>query len=347
MQILGSRQLMEQVRNKDLCTVCGACVGLCPYHQAHKGKIALTFDCDLEQGQCYAYCPKTETDNDSLSREMFGIEYQESPIGHHLSIGAARAGKKITGNRFQNGGTVTALIISALENGFIDSALLTGRRGILPEPELVEKSSDVARFATTKYMATPSLYLLNKAATMGRKKMGVVGTGCQAKAVAKMKMNPLQKDDFREAIALSLGLFCTWSLDTRRFVDYLTKTLKLAEVTAMDVPPPPAEIMVVKTETGEVPIPLADIRPMIQKGCSLCSDMTAEWADVSVGALEGNPGWNTIIIRSERGKRWVESAVDTGALEMDELPGENLEHLITAVENKRERVRNLLNKEET
>ena len=40
MQIAGSKELTEQVLDKDLCTVCGACVGMCPYFKVHNGKHA-------------------------------------------------------------------------------------------------------------------------------------------------------------------------------------------------------------------------------------------------------------------------------------------------------------------
>jgi coenzyme F420-reducing hydrogenase beta subunit len=65
--------------------------------------------------------------------------------------------------------------------------------------------------------------------------------------------------------------------------------------------------------------------------------MTAELADVSVGAAEGVDGWNTLIIRSEAGKELVDAAVASRALETAALPQENLEHLEEAALNKKKR----------
>jgi len=67
--------------------------------------------------------------------------------------------------------------------------------------------------------------------------------------------------------------------------------------------------------------------------------MTAEWADVSVGAYEGKPGWNTLIIRSERGEALVDEAVKQGCLAIDELPESSLAHLTEGSDGKRRRAR--------
>ena len=337
MEILGSQALMERVRNEGLCTACGACVHVCPYHQSYLGKIALTFDCDLEQGQCYAHCPKTETDFDALSQTLFDEPYQNTSLGHFKSIVTAQAGQQIGSSNFQNGGTVSALMIAALDQGLISAAVLTGQDGIMPVPKWVKNSQEVLECSTTKYMATPTLSALNQAIKKGEKRLGVVGTACQMRAVATMRQNPLVKKDYENAISLSLGVFCTWALDTRQFLDFLVKKVALDKVISMDVPPPPAEVLIVKTSDGDISIPLSEIRPLIPKGCSTCPDMTAEWADVSVGAFEGKPNWNTLVIRSQKGEQLVKMAVAEGYLVLDEFPAESLAHLTLGAGNKKKR----------
>ena len=67
----GPKELVEQVLAKVLCSVCGACVDLCPYFKAHNGKVAQIFECDLTQGRCYAHCPKTGVDFEQLAQNYF------------------------------------------------------------------------------------------------------------------------------------------------------------------------------------------------------------------------------------------------------------------------------------
>jgi coenzyme F420-reducing hydrogenase beta subunit len=63
--------------------------------------------------------------------------------------------------------------------------------------------------------------------------------------------------------------------------------------------------------------------------------MTSEWADVSVGVLEGKPAWNTLIIRTEKGEQVVDDACQAGYLVTDDMPAENLEHLCISSANKK------------
>ena len=337
MQILGSKELTEQVQNAGLCVSCGACVGICPYFKDYKGQIAMTFSCDLSQGSCYAYCPRTEVDYDQLSQNLYSEPYNGAPIGIYRQIKAAKAGQAMGEGTFQNGGTVSSLITLALKNNLIDSAALTDTKGLLPTPRLVTKPEEVLECSSTKYMATPTLSLVNQARKNGHENIGVVGTSCQMTAVAQMKTNPLQKEDFRDSVSLTIGLFCTWALDTRKFLALLADKIKTEKITGMDVPPPPAEVFVVKTEDGTVEIPLDEIRAIVPKGCALCPDMTAEWADISVGAFEGKSEWNTLIIRSEKGEQLVDAAVKEGYLELNDFPSESLEHLTLGAGNKKKR----------
>jgi coenzyme F420 hydrogenase subunit beta len=346
MQIAGAKELMEQVRNQDLCTVCGGCVGLCPYHKVYQGKVAMIFDCDLAQGSCYAHCPKTDVDHEELSQKYFDTEFVDTPLGFYREIKAAKAGEKLVNGSFQNGGVATALMTLALKTGLINAAILTDSADNIPVPRLVTKSEAVVQCSSTKYMAAPTVSCFNQAVQDGFEKIGMVGTACQLKAVAKMRCNPLDKEDFRDPTALTVGLFCTWALDTRKFLEFLSNRVNIAEIVSMDVPPPPAEIFVINTANEKHSIPLDEIRTMIPKGCTNCSDMTAEWSDLSVGSFEGKPAWNTLIIRTEKGQKLVDLAVAEGYLVLNEFPSTSLDHLISGAVNKKKRIQNHTTQEE-
>jgi len=167
--------------------------------------------------------------------------------------------------------------------------------------------------------------------------MGVVGTPCQLTALAQMKTNPLNREDFKDSVVLTVGLFCTWAVDTRKLLPLLTECIGDACIQGMDMPPPPSEIMVVDTADGRVEIPLERIRTLVPKGCHVCPDMTSEWADVSVGVLEGKPDWNTLIIRTQTGDQLVKDACNQGYLKTKPMPAENFKHLCFAAANKKKR----------
>jgi len=334
---LGSRELLEHVIHQDLCIGCGACQALCPYFRSYKGKTAMLFPCTQAEGRCFAYCPKVEVDLEASSRFFFGKPYSADPLGHYLTIGMGRAGEGAGKGAFQSGGAVSALMAFALEKNLIDGAILTSGEGIAAVPRIVTTAADVLTCASSKYAATPTLAALNRAVKDGMSRLGVVATPCQALAVAQMRMNPGADPDFRDPVALTIGLFCTWSLDYRAFDAFLSERLDVKRIRKIDIPPPPAEIMEVFTDDGKRTFSLQEIRALVPAACSCCIDMTSEFSDIAVGVVEGRTDMNTIMVRTERGRRLVEAARQEGWLVLEDLPEVNLAHLRWAAGNKKRR----------
>ena len=336
-QLFGSNELLEDVHKRDLCIGCGACVDLCPYFKNYKGKTSQLFPCTLEQGRCYAYCPKAEVDLDELTHKTRGVDYDGSPLGGYRTVLAARAAGKMPKGAVQGGGTVTALMTFALQNGLIDAAALTDRQALTPVARLVTDWKNIGRCATSKFMAAPTLSAVNMAAREGYRRIGVVGTPCQMTAVAQMCSNPFGRQEHIVPVSLTIGLFCNWSLDTRLLTDQLSEKLDPAGIRKMDIPPPPADTMVLETAGGRVEVALSDIKPLIPHTCFICLDMTSEFADLAVGMFEGKPGWNTMIVRSDTGAQIVDRARDEGFIETADFPATNLKHLTKAAADKKDR----------
>ena len=152
-----------------------------------------------------------------------------------------------------------------------------------------------------------------------------------------MRASPLENRNNIEKLSLVIGLFCTWALDYGDFTRFLAEKTPLDRITKLDIPPPPANVFQVTSGSASLSIPLDEVRRFIRPSCNVCLDMTAEFADVSVGAAEGIEGWNTVIVRSERGREFVEAARAAGVIEADALPDENLNHLKGASLGKRRR----------
>ena len=336
MQIYGSKELVNDVAKRDLCIGCGMCENICPYFKIYKGNSAMLFPCTLTLGRCHAYCPKTEVDLDALSRFFFNQPYAGAALGHFKRIVAARAGENINGD-FQGGGSVSALIAYALDSKLVHGAVLTAAEGIEPVARLVTEPQQVSACAGSKFIAAPTLAALNQAVRDGARKLAVVGTPCQMTAMAQMRMNPLCQEDFEDPIALAIGVFCNWALDHRRLTAYLSERMDAAAITGMDIPPPPAEVLVAKTRAGEKHFSLKEIRRLIPHTCFICPDMSAEWSDVSVGMYEGRSGWNTLLVRTRAGAELVDKATADGWLVTEEFPRENAQALSRAALAKKER----------
>jgi coenzyme F420 hydrogenase subunit beta len=67
-KIMGQKELQKNVIETGLCTNCGACVNLCPYAVAYKDHTIILDPCGREEGRCYAFCPRTPTDLETLRR---------------------------------------------------------------------------------------------------------------------------------------------------------------------------------------------------------------------------------------------------------------------------------------
>lgn len=335
MKVFGADELREDVLKSGICINCGACVNLCPYFTTHRGKTAMFFPCTRKTGRCHAFCPKTEVDMDEIALAFSGTGYTGDPLGSYLGIYTAKAGERAGRGNFQDGGTVSALMRYALESNKIDAAVLTGKDGPIPVPGLVTQPQEVAGFAASKYTAAPTLAALNEGFRQGYKRMGVVATPCQLTAIAQMRMNPIQKAGLVDSVALTVGLFCTWALDARKFIAFVQEHISGQSIRKMHISPPPSALLVLETETGSIDIPVGEIRSMVLPGCRVCPDMTAEWADLSVGAIEGRDGWNTLITRSQSGDRLVRYAVEAGYLVLDDYPETSMKNLEVAAAAKK------------
>jgi coenzyme F420 hydrogenase subunit beta len=347
MELTACKKLETKVIKENLCTLCGACTGMCPYFIAYKGRIILRDTCNLSQGRCHNFCPRLSFDLNDVHKAIFGKSYTWDGVGHVLDVYIARSTDKTIRSKGQYGGVVTALMSFALKEGFIDSAVLTRPEDDgLPEGALATTKKEILRGAGSSYVAAPTIGAFNSAVQSGSKeKVGVVGTPCQVLALANMRAAPSDMQDNAKKLGLTIGLFCTWALSSEEFLRFLEEKVSLSEIKKVDIPPPPANVFEIYTASGRISVPLDEIRRFIRPACTYCTDMTAEFADISVGAAEGIEGWNTILVRSEKGAELLRRAKSAKILEIDTMPTQNLEHLKEASLLKKKRgLKNIIQK---
>jgi coenzyme F420 hydrogenase subunit beta len=337
----GLKGLEEKVFQKDLCTACGACLSLCPYLRSWQGRVVKLHDCGLDEGRCFAYCPRTEVDQGALQRKAHGKDYNDVEMGPVRNILMARTRDPIWRKKAQSGGVVSALIDYALRRKAIDAAILTLRGAdFLPQGRIVRNREDIFNCAGSSYVSGPTLEALHKGPWQGEEKIGVVGLPCQTLALAKMRTAPVEKKGSIDKVDLVIGLFCTWALEYEKLMVFLKKRVGEGCIEKMDITPPPERLFKIKMEDGLHSLPVDEIRPFIRNGCRVCFDMTAEFSDISVGTVEGIEGWNTIIIRSDRGEAIFIEAEEEGMIECKPLPEDHLNHLKEASLLKKERALN-------
>ena len=95
-------------------------------------------------------------------------------------------------------------------------------------------------------------------------------------------------------------------------------------------------------------VDLDDVLPLVRNACKYCDDMTAEFADLSVGGArssegwEVDKGWNQLIVRTEKGQQLVDLAIEKGVIETRSFGDEDAEtaamdKLMRASASKREK----------
>jgi coenzyme F420 hydrogenase subunit beta len=285
-------------------------------------------DCDLAEGRCFSYCPRTEVDWNEIHRSLFGTDYEDVELGTARRIVMARARDRYWKKRAQNGGVVSALIDLALREGMIQAAVLTHRdTELLPQGHVVKRREEILACAGSSYVSGPTLEALNRGPWKGDERIGVVGLPCQVLALGRMKVSSLEKRTPIERLALVIGLFCTWALAYEPFMAFLKERFGGRSVGKLDITPPPERLLHVRVE-GEIhQVPLDEIRPFIQPSCQVCVDMTSEFSDLSLGTVEGEEGWNTVVIRTGRGEELMKRAETGRVLEARALPDDKLRHL--------------------
>jgi coenzyme F420 hydrogenase subunit beta len=336
MNAKGLRELQEEVLETGLCAYCGACAGACPYLVSYKGRIVILDNCTIPEPQCYEYCPRTDTDIEAVSQHIFSEAYSYNELGTVKRVLMARSTDQHIRERAQYGGTVTTLLSFALAEGLIDSAILTKMSpDKLPIAFLARSKKEILQGAGSNFIACPVLEALNQIPEDSTDTLGIVATPCQILALSKMKKNPPQNRADIANVNLVIGLFCTWALCLDTFHGFLKENCDLSQVIKFDIPPPPANRFDIYTKSGNISFPLEQIREFIMTTCNYCLDMTAEFADISVGSVEGIEGWNTVLVRTDAGIELIDLAIARGIVETRDLPDQNLAHLKTAALNKK------------
>ena len=208
----------------------------------------------------------------------------------------------------------------------------------VPYGYIAKSVEDLISCAGSSYESGYALSVYRQITKDNTDKIGIVGVGCQIESLSKMKADKPENSADPENVTLMIGLFCGWSLSQRTFHPYLEKNFDIKRAVKFDIPHSPNYTFdVYYNENEKDSISLDEIKPHINPACQYCWDMTAEFSDISVGSAgSAFPGWNTIVIRTERGKQLVDIAKKKQLIECEAIPEKRFAHL-KSVSSKRKK----------
>jgi len=315
--MLGFGELSDKLISKGLCAKCGACVAVCPLNSVayEDGQPKLVGKC-TDCGICIAACPRY----DSPSAEMkFVFGRQRNPdedFGIYKQALVAQSTDKEILKKSQDGGVVTTLLVSALESGIIDGAIVSAidkKNPWLPLPYIAKTRGEIIENAGTRYCPSPGLTLLKSSVSAGLQKIAFVGTPCQILAIRRIQ-NSFPK--YTKNVLLTIGLFCA---ENFYYNDLMIGKIQnelginLKDIEKVNI----KGKFLIYLKNGQVKeISLKETAKFAMTCCHYCGDFSAELADIACGGV-GLDGWTYTLIRTDKGTTVFDDAVKKGLLKVE------------------------------
>jgi coenzyme F420 hydrogenase subunit beta len=326
--------------NKELCTRCGMCVGVCPencFTFDEENYPKLDFSKCAKCGLCEEVCPGQDFDLSFFSRKLFGKPYRlESKLGFFENAYVGYATDQNLRERATAGGVATAILICLLEQKKIDGAIVTVFNKNHPEvsePLIARTRDELMESIQSKYTVIP----LNRVFTNLKKINGqfaLVGLPCHIQAFRKLSE---AAPSLASKISIVIGLYCGRTMEqkaTLSLINMLGVPLKSVKEIQYRGGPWPGEFRLY-TKDGLCHSCHKDIfmyltRLYCPERCMICIDYSSEFSDISVadawttekGAWK-YPGGQTIVLeRTKAGRETLQLAQKKGYIKLQKIQRE-------------------------
>ncbi len=307
--------LLKGIIRPGYCASCGACLSVCPLDSI---RIVDNFPKLVSRctscGSCVEACYRYEFRQKGYPElPTFFNGFKEVYVGKtkldHV--------KKVA----QNGGIVTSLLINALNEKMIDGALVTKQGETLLEhiPLLATSEEEILGAAKSKYVLAHSARKFDMIKADEKQNVAVVGVPCQISGLTNMQKKKYL--GLHKRVKYKISLFCMHAYDHDAILNFMQDTLniKAEDLVKMDID---KGKFIFQTKNEVKKVKLRDLDFASAPGCHYCRDFVGEDADISIGNVGVDAVTNVIIVRTEKGKELLYSAIEHDIIDVEKVEQE-------------------------
>jgi coenzyme F420 hydrogenase subunit beta len=329
--------------NRDLCTRCGTCIGICPTDALSVGKnyfpVIDTEKC-IDCGLCMKTCPGGRINFRDLTRITFGHNDDLDTFdGHVAKTIVGYAGDEGIRRRGAGGGIITALALFLLQEKLVDGCIVTRMDENDPlygRVYIARNRNDLLSSQQSKYQPLPVNSIFQQLKTLP----GIyayIGLPCH---IHGYRLLSEKNEEIKKKIRIVIGLFCGMALEPHM----LTELLKAHQIR-------PQEVKAFQFRGGEWP---GKFRAVTDKKihdlhysnykdgafnylmflysprrCQTCIDGSSQFSDLSVSDAwtrdqSGNYLFRAnsrVLARTRTGLEILQQAISKGAIRAQDISG--------------------------
>lgn len=335
-QIMKINNTIKTVVNNELCSGCGACIGVCPKGALTIDDYPFNYKPQLDGtkcnncGLCYKVCPGKGYPVVEWSKSSYGggvtSDKYTGPVLKYLFGQSCDPNICLSGS---SGGVATSLMLHLLEhNEDIDAVVVVTLENGVPTVRITDDPKVVISASKSKYSPVPVMKVIRELLDNPRK-VAMTVTPCQ---LAAFKYASKYFKGLEDCLQLSIGLFC------RMVVDY-DSVSKVAESIGIKYP---GEAQFLGWRCGEWPgaskFKLSNGKIKSREShkwltiswafyqlnrCYLCPERKNWLADMALADNHSGKTTDTVIVcRTQRGYDALLAAENDGYIKLRDMPKE-------------------------
>jgi coenzyme F420 hydrogenase subunit beta len=325
------KELYEEVITSGLCTGCAGCVISCPhdvigYDHEQGGYKPFHLEDELGPGDCghglkgctscTRACPRFRAWEPEANEHLFDRERTADEVaGIYSDILLTRASDDMVHQMGQDGGLVSAILIWAMAEGYIDAALTSFLDGAAGDwkakPGVAATRDEVLESAGSRYTYSANTLAMDEALERGFSKLALVGMSCQSSVPPVMWHRKIGK--IGKPIVFNIGLLCSKTFDDAIFEELFEAKYGLAkqDMVKMNI----KGVFQIWMQDGSFhEINLKECHDWTREGCTHCPDFAAEHADISTGGIGKDNDWTLTMVRTELGREIIQRMIADGSI---------------------------------